>query len=209
LGNLSGGILNNMVNPLSRAFSTGGKVSGPPHSRGGIDINVEGDEYVVNKKRTAILGPILDWLNFGDLSKRPRETTFSGDSRDVSNRPVMTTPMGFPSFQDTRFLDLFINFLKSAKMEDEGMSSSVSSNTFNNSTVSSTPKTASMGKKSLRVPTPTPPSRQITVIKDTEVLPPITQASARQGTDGKTLPTFNIMSSSSHRLVTLIALDLD
>lgn len=94
-------------------------------------------------------------------------------------------------------------------MEDEGMSSSVSSNTFNNSTVSSTPKTASMGKKSLRVPTPTPPSRQITVIKDTEVLPPITQASARQGTDGKTLPTFNIMSSSSHRLVTLIALDLD
>ena len=220
LGNLSGGILNNMVNPLSRAFSTGGKVSGPPHSRGGIDINVEGDEYVVNKKRTAILGPILDWLNFGDLSKRPRETTFSGDSRDVSKSPVMTTPMGFPSFQDPRFLDLFINFLKAAKMEDEGMSStvnnmsfSVSSNTSNNSTSSFSPsstlKTASMGKKSLRVPTPTPPSRQITIIKDTEVLPPIVQASARQGTDGKTLPTFNIMSSSPHRLVTLIALELD
>ena len=66
-----------------------------------------------------------------------------------------------------------------------------------------------MGKKSLRVPTPTPPSRQITVIKDTEVLPPITQASPRQGTNGKTLPTFNIMSSSPHRLVTLIALELD
>ena len=231
LGNLSGGILNNMVNPLSRVFSTGGKVSGPPHSRGGIDINVEGDEYVVNKKRTAILGPILDWLNFGDLSKRPPQTTFRGDSRDLSNppgqttfsgdlsnRPVMTTPMGLPSLQDPRFLDLFINFLKSAKMEDKGMSStinnmssSVSSNTFNNSTSSfaSTPKTANIGKKSLRVPTPTPPSRKITIMKDTEVLPPITQASPRQGTDGKTLPTFNIMSSSTHRVVTLIALDLD
>ena len=198
LGNLSGGILNNMVNPLSRVFSTGGKVSGPPHSRGGIDINVEGDEYVVNKKRTSILGPILDWLNFGDLSKRP----------------VMTTPMGFPSFQDTRFLDLFINFLKSAKMEDEGMSSTrnitPTPNTKSSfSPDSPTPKTASIGKKSLRVPTPTPPSRQITVIKDNEVLPPIVQASARQGTDGKTLPTFNIMSSSPHRLVTLIALELD
>ena len=229
LGNLSGGILNNMVNPLSRVFSTGGKVSGPPHSRGGIDINVEGYEYVVNKKRTSILGPILDWLNFGDLSKRPRETTFRGDSRDLSKPPVMTTPMGFPSLQDPRFLDLFINFLKSAKMEDKGMSSTinnmssysssntsnnstVSSNTFNNSTSSFAPsssKTASIGKKSLRVPTPTPPSRQITVIKDTEVLPPITQASPRQGTNGKTLPTFNIMSSSPHRLVTLIALELD
>ena len=214
LGNLSGGILNNMVNPLSRVFSTGGKVSGPPHSRGGIDINVEGDEYVVNKKRTAILGPILDWFNFGDLSNRPRETTFSGDSRDLSMRPVMTTPMGFPSLQDPRFLDLFINFLKSAKMEDEGMSSTrnitPTPNTKSSfSPDSPTPKTASIGKKSLRVPTPTPPSRQITVIKDTEVLPPITQASPRQGTNGKTLPTFNIMSSSPHRLVTLIALELD
>ena len=220
LGNLSGGILNNMVNPLSRVFSTGGKVSGPPHSRGGIDINVEGDEYVVNKKRTAILGPILDWLNFGDLSKRPPQTTFSGDSRDLSKRPVMTTPMGFPSFQDPRFLDLFINFLKSAQMpemmEKKGTSSTGNTiptpNTKSSFSPSSTPKTlktASIGKKSLRVSTPTPPSRQITIIKDTEVLPPIVQASARQGTDGKTLPTFNIMSSSPQRLVTLIALDLD
>ena len=99
-------------------------------------------------------------------------------------------------------------------MEDEGMSSTrnitPTPNTKSSfSPDSPTPKTASIGKKSLRVPTPTPPSRQITVIKDNEVLPPIVQASARQGTDGKTLPTFNIMSSSPHRLVTLIALELD
>ena len=98
-------------------------------------------------------------------------------------------------------------------MEDEGMSSTgnitPTPNTKSSFSPSSTLKTASMGKKSLRVPTPTPPSRQITIMKDTEVLPPIVQASARQGTDGKTLPTFNIMSSSPHRLVTLIALELD
>ena len=105
-----------------------------------------------------------------------------------------------------------INNMSSYSSSNTSNNSTVSSNTFNNSTSSFAPsssKTASIGKKSLRVPTPTPPSRQITVIKDTEVLPPITQASPRQGTNGKTLPTFNIMSSSPHRLVTLIALELD
>ena len=69
---------------------------------------------------------------------------------------------------------------------------------------------ASISKRPLRVATPPPPSSNgVTVFEDSEILPPITQAESRQGNDGKTLPSFNITSSSSHRTLTLIALELE
>ena len=89
MGNISRGFLNNMVNPISRIFETGGQVIGPSHNRGGVDIEVEGGEYIVNKKRAGILGPILDWLNFGNLNRPPVQTT-----------PMR--PMRFPSLEKTR-----------------------------------------------------------------------------------------------------------
>jgi len=182
LSNLSGGFVNNMVNPISRIFETGGEVVGPPHSRGGVDIEVEGGEYVVNKKRAGLLGPILDWLNFGNLNQPP----------------VKTTPMGFPSLTDKRFGNLIENFMKSANVPSSSPSRATST------------KVASMSKRPLRIATPPPPSSSgVTVFEDSEILPPINQAETRQGNDGKTLPSFSIPSSSSHRTLTLIALELE
>jgi len=188
LSNLSGGFVNNMVNPLSRIFKTGGEVVGPPHSRGGVDIEVEGGEYVVNKKRAGLLGPILDWLNFGNLNQPP----------------VKTTPMGFPSLTDKRLVNLIENFMKSANVPSSSPSPSPSPSRAPSMNV------ASISKRPLRVATPPPPSSNgVTVFEDSEILPPITQAETRQGNDGKTLPSFNITSSSSHRTLTLIALELE
>ena len=42
----------------------GGKMKGKPHSKGGIDINVEGGEYVIKKDSVnAETEPILEKIN--------------------------------------------------------------------------------------------------------------------------------------------------
>ena len=134
----------------------------------------------MNKKRASLLGPILDWLNFGNLNQPP----------------VKTTPMGFPSLTDKRLVNLIENFMKSANVPSPSRATSTN--------------IASMSNRTLRVPTPPPPSSKgVTIFQDSEILPPITQAETRQGNDGKTLPSFSIPSSSSHRTLTLIALELE
>ena len=35
--------------PKKKKYVSGGKLNGPPHDDGGIDINVEGGEYIIKK----------------------------------------------------------------------------------------------------------------------------------------------------------------
>ena len=35
--------------PKKKKYLKGGKLNGPSHDKGGIDINVEGGEYIINK----------------------------------------------------------------------------------------------------------------------------------------------------------------
>ena len=47
-----------------KKYQKGGKLKGKPHSKGGIDINVEGGEYVINKDSvTPETEPILEKIN--------------------------------------------------------------------------------------------------------------------------------------------------
>ena len=47
-----------------KKYGHGGKMNGKPHSKGGIDINVEGGEYVVKKDSVnASTEPYLEYIN--------------------------------------------------------------------------------------------------------------------------------------------------
>lgn len=35
---------------MAKKYQKGGNISGPSHEKGGININVEGGEYIINKK---------------------------------------------------------------------------------------------------------------------------------------------------------------
>ena len=48
----------------SQKYVSGGKLNGPSHDKGGIDINVEGGEYVIKKDSVnAQTEPILEKIN--------------------------------------------------------------------------------------------------------------------------------------------------
>ena len=50
--------------PKIKKYTKGGKMNGKPHSKGGIDINVEGGEYVVKKDSVnASTEPYLEYIN--------------------------------------------------------------------------------------------------------------------------------------------------
>ncbi len=50
--------------PFKSEKQKGGKMKGKPHSKGGIDINVEGGEYVIKKDSVnAETEPILEKIN--------------------------------------------------------------------------------------------------------------------------------------------------
>ena len=45
-------------------YQKGGKMNGKPHSKGGIDINVEGGEYIIKKNSVnASTEPYLEYIN--------------------------------------------------------------------------------------------------------------------------------------------------
>ena len=47
-----------------KKYNKGGKMKGKPHSKGGIDINVEGGEYVIKKNSVnASTEPYLEYIN--------------------------------------------------------------------------------------------------------------------------------------------------
>ena len=50
--------------PKKKKYVKGGKMNGPSHKKGGIDIEVEGGEYVIKKSSVnAETEPILEKIN--------------------------------------------------------------------------------------------------------------------------------------------------
>jgi hypothetical protein len=50
--------------PNKKRYNKGGPINGKPHSKGGVDINVEGGEYVIKKDSVnALTEPILEEIN--------------------------------------------------------------------------------------------------------------------------------------------------
>jgi len=49
--------------PQPPQFGMGGMIDGPSHNGGGVDINAEGGEVIINKKSSAAFLPILDSIN--------------------------------------------------------------------------------------------------------------------------------------------------
>lgn len=65
--------------------ATGGFLRGPSHAQGGIDIEVEGGEYVAAKDRVRALGRgLFDFLNFAPLEQVKRA---------LSGMPIPTVPL--------------------------------------------------------------------------------------------------------------------
>ena len=50
--------------PKKKKYVKGGRTNGPSHDKGGIDINVEGGEYIIKKDSVnAETEPILEKIN--------------------------------------------------------------------------------------------------------------------------------------------------
>ena len=49
--------------PNPPQFGSGGMITGPSHSGGGVDINAEGGEVIINKKSSSAFLPLLDSIN--------------------------------------------------------------------------------------------------------------------------------------------------
>ena len=50
--------------PKKKKYVKGGKLNGKPHSKGGIDINVEGGEYIIKKDSVnSKTEPYLEYIN--------------------------------------------------------------------------------------------------------------------------------------------------
>ena len=59
--------------PKKKKYVKGGKLNGKPHSKGGIDINVEGGEYIIKKDSVnSKTEPYLEYIN--SHGKLPRTT---------------------------------------------------------------------------------------------------------------------------------------
>ena len=57
--------------PAEARMEGGGKLDGPSHSQGGIPIEAEGGEFIVNKTQTAKFLPLLETINDGGGTNRP------------------------------------------------------------------------------------------------------------------------------------------
>ena len=56
----------NAKTSINNPFREGGRITGGTHGQGGVDINAEGGEYVLNRRAVAAIGgSALDRLNFG------------------------------------------------------------------------------------------------------------------------------------------------
>jgi len=74
-------------------MSKGGALKGPSHSKGGVDINAEGGEYVLNKKVVSAIGTAaLDRLNFGMFPNKHNGPGYGAGGH------VVTSSMGNRSF---------------------------------------------------------------------------------------------------------------
>lgn len=57
------GTIKSAVAPKKPQFGNGGLIKGPSHFGGGVDINAEGNEYMLNKRATSMFFPLVDKLN--------------------------------------------------------------------------------------------------------------------------------------------------
>ena len=74
VGTIAGGILGDFVGgkiydamtggEQKEKMALGGKIKGKSHSSGGVDINAEGGEYIVNKRDTMRFEPVLADMNY-------------------------------------------------------------------------------------------------------------------------------------------------
>lgn len=78
------------LHKIKRELGTGGLISGPSHSQGGVDVNLEGGEYVIPKAVVSDLGvPFFDALRdgnapSGDVQTRVLRVQTPSTSRDNS-----------------------------------------------------------------------------------------------------------------------------
>ena len=74
-----------MVKKWKKKYAKGGKLNGPSHSKGGININVEGGEFVVKKgsvnKKTE---RVLNYINKN--GKLPKDSEFDFPTYDARKR---------------------------------------------------------------------------------------------------------------------------
>lgn len=57
-----------MATPLPKA-AKGGRIVGPSHAQGGVLIEAEGGEYIINKRNSALFGGLLSMLNDGNIGR--------------------------------------------------------------------------------------------------------------------------------------------
>ena len=58
---------------ITAAYGSGGFVQGNSHENGGVNIEAEGGEYIINKKATQENLPVLEGINKGDLKMVAKE----------------------------------------------------------------------------------------------------------------------------------------
>lgn len=102
-----GGLFATIKNAISKKkptpkFEKGGLLQGPRHSQGGIPIEAEGGEFIMNRKATRAFGPVLSIMNeIGNGNKGINTTGYFADGGQVA-RSISAN--GGPSFDDVRQL---------------------------------------------------------------------------------------------------------
>jgi len=70
----------------AQKFEEGGPVIGQPHSRGGVPIEAEGGEYVINKRSTAKYTDLIQAINAGDQASIANAAMQNAAFHDVWDR---------------------------------------------------------------------------------------------------------------------------
>ena len=79
-----------MPKKFKKKYPNGGKMIGPSHDNGGIDINVEGDEIIINKTKNNAAGiheqDLLALNNNPDDYVIVKKSEYSWPSKDARKR---------------------------------------------------------------------------------------------------------------------------
>ena len=79
-----------MPKKFKKKYPKGGKMIGPSHDNGGIDINVEGDEIIINKTKNNAAGiheqDLLALNNNPDDYVIVKKSEYSWPSKDARKR---------------------------------------------------------------------------------------------------------------------------
>lgn len=116
------------------AFADGGLLNGKPHSQGGMPIlgsnmEVEGGEFVVNKKATSENLPLLETINNGDYKVTPIEPL--GKQLKVNNTQSPTTSSNVGNSK-IEIKPISINLSGTIKLESGNKQVDISNELLNN-----------------------------------------------------------------------------